>query len=45
MGVRSMPPPDQQLVAEHHRPAVIDHANPVRFRNIWVRRLGEYDKP
>jgi hypothetical protein len=22
-----------------------DHANPVRFRNIWIRRLGAYDQP
>jgi hypothetical protein len=22
-----------------------DHANPVRYRNIWIRRLGAYDQP
>jgi hypothetical protein len=22
-----------------------DHANPVRFRNIWIRPLGAYDRP
>ncbi len=22
-----------------------DHANPVRFRNIWIRRLAPYDRP
>jgi hypothetical protein len=22
-----------------------DHNNPVRYRNIWLRRLGTYDQP
>jgi hypothetical protein len=22
-----------------------DHHNPVRYRNIWIRRLGRYDQP
>jgi hypothetical protein len=22
-----------------------DHHNPVRYRNIWVRRLAGYDQP
>ena len=22
-----------------------DHGNPMRFRNIWLRSIGEYDKP
>ena len=22
-----------------------DHGHPVRFRNIWIRPLGQYDRP
>ena len=22
-----------------------DHGSPVRFRNVWIRKLGSYDKP
>jgi hypothetical protein len=22
-----------------------DHKTPVRYRNIWIRRLGSYDQP
>jgi hypothetical protein len=22
-----------------------DHHDPVRYRNIWIRRLGGYDQP
>jgi len=32
-----------------HAPEVFielqDHNNPMRFRNIWLRQIGEYDKP
>jgi len=34
---------------KHHPPEVFielqDHNNPIRYRNLWIRALGEYDKP
>ena len=34
-----MPQPDEDSIV------LQDHQHPVRYRNIWVRRLGEYDRP
>ena len=33
-------------VHEPEEPLMLqDHNNPVRYRNIWIRRLGKYDQP
>jgi len=31
-------PPEEPLMLQ-------DHHNPVRYRNIWIRKLGQYDTP
>ena len=36
---------DYKKVQEKGPIELYEHGNPVRFRNIWIRPLGEYDKP
>ncbi|HOW70875.1 MAG TPA: DUF1080 domain-containing protein [Phycisphaerae bacterium] len=47
-GINGMPHPSLGYYGKPHDPEVFielqDHANPVRFRNIWIRKLGEYDQ-
>jgi len=43
-GHRSMPNYDKPHAAKGFI-ELYEHGNPVRFRNIWIRPLGEYDQP
>ncbi len=48
-GINGLPHPSLGSYGKPHPPELFielqDHANPVRYRNIWVRALGAYDQP
>jgi len=48
-GVAGLPHKSLGAYLKPHPPEVFielqDHNNPVRFRNVWMRGVGEYDKP
>jgi hypothetical protein len=48
-GINGVPHKALGVYRAPHAPEVVielqEHRNPVRFRNIWVRTLGDYDQP
>jgi hypothetical protein len=48
-GINGIPHPSLGKYGDPHPPEVFielqDHNNPVRYKNLWVRPVGEYDKP